>query len=50
MADASKLKTKRVRGGLGVPPGPDQLATSLNAPDSTGSLCHTSGGLIACEP
>lgn len=33
MADASKLKTKRARGGLGVPPGPDELATSLNAPE-----------------
>ena len=29
MADASKLKTKRARGGLGVPPGPDEVATSL---------------------
>ena len=26
MADASKLKTKRTRGGLGVPPGPDEVA------------------------
>ncbi len=33
MADASKLKTKRARGGLGVPPDPDELATSLNAPE-----------------
>ncbi|MFP1464043.1 hypothetical protein ACLB1E_37035 [Escherichia coli] len=23
----------------------DELATSLNAPDSTGSRCHTAGGL-----
>ena len=34
MADASKLKTKRPRGGLGVPPGPDEVATSLNAPET----------------
>lgn len=33
MADASKLKAKRARGGLGVPPGPDEVATSLNAPE-----------------
>lgn len=33
MADASKLKSKRPRGGLGVPPGPDEVATSLNAPE-----------------
>ena len=33
MADASKLKSKRARGGLGVPPGPDEVATSLNAPE-----------------
>ena len=33
MADASKLKTKRGRGGLGSPPGPDEVATSLNAPE-----------------
>lgn len=33
MANASKLKTKRVRGGLGTPPGPDEVATSLNAPE-----------------
>lgn len=33
MADASKLKSKRSRGGLGTPPGPDEVATSLNAPE-----------------
>lgn len=33
MADASKLKSKRARLGLGVPPGPDEVATSLNAPE-----------------
>lgn len=33
MADASKLKSKRTRIGLGVPPGPDEVATSLNAPE-----------------
>ncbi|MCT4709064.1 hypothetical protein MUA04_02395 [Enterobacteriaceae bacterium H11S18] len=34
MADASKLKAKRPgRGNLGSPPGPDEVATSLNAPE-----------------
>lgn len=33
MADASKLKLKRSRGSLGAPPGPDEVATSLNAPE-----------------
>lgn len=33
MADASKLKSKRARIGLGSPPGPDEVATSLNAPE-----------------
>jgi len=32
MADASKLK-KRPRNSLGVPPGPDEVATSLNSPE-----------------
>jgi hypothetical protein len=35
MADASKLKSKRSghQGGLGNPPGPDEVATSLNSPE-----------------
>ncbi|KKF38622.1 hypothetical protein SJZ84_20550 [Hafnia paralvei] len=33
MADASKLKAKRSRGSLGTPPGPDEVATSLNSPE-----------------
>lgn len=32
MADASKLK-KRSRNSLGAPPGPDEVATSLNSPE-----------------
>ncbi|MBD8165428.1 hypothetical protein [Erwinia persicina] len=32
MADVSKLRSKR-SGGLGSPPGPDDVATSLNAPE-----------------
>lgn len=32
MADASKLK-KRPRNSLGNPPGPDEVATSLNSPE-----------------
>lgn len=32
MADASKLK-KRARNSLGSPPGPDEVATSLNSPE-----------------
>ena len=41
MADASKLKTKRARGGLGVPPGPDEVATSLNAPEIAPAVAAT---------
>lgn len=41
MADASKLKTKRTRGGLGVPPGPDEVATSLNAPEIAPAVAAT---------
>lgn len=37
MADTSKLKRKRP-GGLGVPPGPDEVATSLNAPEIAPAL------------
>lgn len=37
MADTSKLKRKRT-GGLGVPPGPDEVATSLNAPEIAPAL------------
>lgn len=32
MADASKLKN-RIRKNLGNPPGPDEIATSLNSPE-----------------
>jgi len=41
MADASKLKTKRARGGLGVPPGPDEVATSRNAPEIAPAVAAT---------
>lgn len=34
MADASKLKNRsRPRNSLGSPPGPDEVATSLNSPE-----------------
>jgi hypothetical protein len=35
MADASKLKSKRsgYQKGLGTPPGPDEVATSLTSPE-----------------
>ena len=41
MADASKLRTKRTRSGLGVPPGPDEVATSLNAPEIAPAVAAT---------
>lgn len=41
MADASKLRTKRTRSGLGVPPGPDEVATSLNAPEIASAVAAT---------
>ncbi|HHO9701278.1 hypothetical protein [Citrobacter braakii] len=42
MADASKLKN-RARNNLGSPPGPDEVATSLNSPEiaPTGQIADT---------
>lgn len=39
MADASKLK-KRPRNSLGSPPGPDEVATSLNSPEIAPAEIH----------
>lgn len=51
MADASKLKAKRARGGLGTPPGPDEVATSLNAPEiAPAELKHVSESVSESKP
>ncbi len=47
MADASKLKSKRSRNSLGTPPGPDEVATSLNSPEVAPAVIDVP---VAIEP
>lgn len=49
MADVSKLRSKRP-GGLGSPPGPDDVATSLNAPEVAPAAQTENPKAIASDP
>jgi len=53
LADVSKLRARR-SGGLGSPPGPDDVATSLNAPEVAPAIQVTDmkplAGIDVAEP